>query len=243
MKKNYFKLILVVIVAVACLAATTVKAQETMKFDSEAKKLEFVRQMLAKEKYLCPGGDKPVPHCELMMKDLLAGKNFKAIEPDVRVDSADDSRLAKWKKCEDEMISPLGFHSLNDLGGPPYRYYKIELDGNKKNGPEDMIYYNMSKDIPLSGTGYVWMDGCEVKRTFTIIGALQNWSDKPNAVYLNTLVHYKGKLWVAELVDGHGFKLFRWLDNRQEGCLWFIFKSEQEEKAYYKKYSSIKETH
>ena len=96
-----------------------------------------------------------------MMKDFLAGESFKAIEPDVRADSADDPHLAKWKKCEEETISPHGFHWLSDLGGPPYRYYKIELDENKENGPEDILYYNMSKDIPRSTTGYVWVDGCE----------------------------------------------------------------------------------
>ncbi|MBN1382347.1 MAG: hypothetical protein JXA41_11775 [Deltaproteobacteria bacterium] len=187
-------------------------AQETMQFDSEAEKLEFVRQMLQmllKEKYLRPGYDEPEPFCELMIKDLLEGKNFKAIEPDVRADSADDPRLDKWKKCKNEIISPLGIHSLNALGGPPYRYYKIELDGNQDNGPEDMIYYNMyrekingKKEATFGRTGYVWVDGCETKRTFHIAGALEMRPRKANAVYLNTLVYYKGQLWAMEFLMG-----------------------------------------
>jgi hypothetical protein len=230
MKRQILLVLVLLIVQISfCLA---VKAQETMKFDSEAKKLEFVRQMLAKEKYLRPGGDKPVPHCELMMKDLLTGKNFKAIEPDVRADSVDDPRLAKWKKCEDEMISPLGFHSLNDLGGPPYRYYKIELDGNKDNGPEDIIYYNMYKtkingqrETLFGRTGYAWVDGCEIKysKVFHIAGALEGWSRKPNAVYLNTLVYYKGQLWAMEFIDGFGISFFHWYDDRMDTCFWVLY--------------------
>lgn len=213
---------------------STTYAQETIKFDSEAKKLEFIRKMLAQEKNLRSSEDN-AQHCKIMMKDLLADKNFKAIEPDVRADSADDPRLAKWKKCEDEEISPLGFHYLSDLGGPPYRYYKIELDGNKKNGPEDMIYYNMYKEkieeereATLGRTGYTWVDGCETQRSYNIIGELQHWSRKPNAVYLNTLVYYKGILWAVEFVDGQGFSLYHWLDRGgQEACYWSLFKPEK----------------
>jgi hypothetical protein len=235
-KQNKLYFIRYWLAAVILFMCVNAYAQETMQFDSEAKKLEFVRQMLLKEKYLRPSKGSSEPHCELMMKDFLAGESFKAIEPDVRADSADDPHLAKWKKCEEETISPHGFHWLSDRGGPPYRYYKIELDENKENGPEDILYYNMSKDIPRSTTGYVWVDGCERKRTFAIIGALQNWSDKPNAVYLNALVYYKDQLWAMQFIDGQSLKLSRWLDNRQQGCLSFIFESEEEAKKFYKLY-------
>ncbi len=69
-------------------------AQESTKFESEAKKLEFIRQMLTKENYLRLS-EYSAPHCKPMMKDLLANTNFKAIEPDVRADSVDDPRIAK----------------------------------------------------------------------------------------------------------------------------------------------------
>lgn len=228
---NFIKYLLAAVILFMCVNAY---AQETIQFDSEAKKLEFVRQMLLKEKYLRSGVDKSVPHCEQMMKDLLAGKNFKAIEPDVRADSADDPRLAKWKKCEDERISPHGFHYLSDLGGPPYRYYKIELDGNKKNGPEDMIYYNMYKkkineqrEAKFGRTGYSWVDGCEVKNTFTIIGVLERRPRKPNAVYLNALVYYKDQLWAMQFTDGYGISFFHWYDDLMDTCLWVLYKPEK----------------
>jgi hypothetical protein len=207
-------------------------AQETMKFDSEAKKLEFIRQMLIKEKYFSLSEVSP-PHCKQMMKDFLANKNFKAIEPDVRADSVDDPRMAKWTQCEhkdyhDYNVDPERFfQSLEFFGAPPYRYYRIELDGNKGNGPEDMIYHNQPSDRNKRGeTGYTWVDlsNCEVKKGgFSIMGALTKWSRKPDAVYLNALVYYKGQLWAVEFIDGSGFSLMRWIDRkRMETCGWFF---------------------
>jgi hypothetical protein len=206
-------------------------AQETMQFDSEAKKLEFIRQKLIKETYFSPY-ERNAPHCNQMMKDLLANKNFKAIEPVVRADSVDDPRMAKWKQCEDYGLGGANvFKSLDLLGAPPYRYYRIELDGNKENGPEDMIYHNQCEGeisgrfCMISRTGYTWVDlsNCEIKDGFPITGALTKWSRKPDAVYLNTLVYYKGQLWAAEFVDGFGFSLKRWLDRkRMETCQWYF---------------------
>jgi len=121
-------------------------AQETMQFDSEAKKLEFIRQMLIKEKYFNLSEQSP-PHCRQIMQDFLANKNFKTIEPVVRANSVDDPRMAKWKQCEDYGLGGVNiFHSLDLLGAPPYRWYKIEMDGNKTNGPEDMIYHNQTSE-------------------------------------------------------------------------------------------------
>lgn len=212
----------------------TAYAQETMQFDSEAKKLEFIRQMLLKEKYLRPSSEDKVvfpPRCKGIMKDLLANKHFKAIEPVVRADSADDPRMAKWRQCEDyEFGGPLVFQSLDLLGAPPYRWYRIEVDGNNENGPEDMIYYNMPSDRGKPGrTRYSWIDlkNCKIKRNFTVTGALETRSDKPNAIYLNTLVYYKGKVWALDFIDGFGVSLMRWLDPEgMESCGWRLYKPE-----------------
>jgi hypothetical protein len=210
-------------------------AQETVQFDSEAKKLEFIRQMLKKEKYLRPS-EYNAQHCKQIMKDFLANNNFKAIEPVVRANSVGDPRMAKWRQCEDKdyhdyNVDPQKFFDwLDKLGAPPYRYYRIELDGNKANGPEDMIYYNTPSDRTQPGTtGYGWIDlkNCETKNGFPVTGALERRYSHPNAVFLNTLVYYKGDLWAADFVGGFGFKLMRWLDHeRMETCWWQLFKPE-----------------
>lgn len=219
------------VAAVLFLICFNAYPQETKQFDSEAKKLEFIRQMLIKEKYFRLSEQSP-PHCRQIMEEFLSNKNFKAIEPVVRAESVDDPRMAKWRQCErkdyhDYNVDPERFFSwLEDLGAPPYRYYRIELDGNKANGPEDMIYHNQPSDRGRQAhTGYTWVDlsNCEIKDGFPITGALARVPSRyyPNRVFLNTLVYYKGKLWAVEFVEGFGFSLKRWIDSeRMETCRW-----------------------
>ena len=64
------------------------------------------------------------------------------------------------------------------------------------------------------------------------MGALTKWSRKPDAVYLNALVYYKGQLWAVKFVDGFGFSLMRWIDReRMETCGLWIFESEEKKKS------------
>jgi hypothetical protein len=198
-----------------------------IKFESEAEKLEFIREVLSKEKNLRIADDALYTHsqyCSVMMKDFLAGKNFKAIEPDVVADSVDDPRLAKWNQnqCFDKQPEDFGleqqqfYDGLQFLGNPPYRYYNIELDGNIKNGTEDMICYE---------SGCVWADlkKCEIKNGFPATSAKSNISKKLNAVYLNTPVYYKARLWMVDFVDGFDLHLYTWVDkNKIDICLWFL---------------------
>ncbi|MEN6472593.1 MAG: hypothetical protein ABFD81_01130 [Syntrophaceae bacterium] len=76
----------------------TAGAQETMQFKSEVTKLDFIRHMLKKETYLRRSEDSNA-RCIPMMKDLLAGEHFKAIEPYLRADSLEDPRIARWNQC------------------------------------------------------------------------------------------------------------------------------------------------
>ncbi len=213
-------------------APASVDAQESMRFDNEGKKLEFIRGMLSKEKYLRLS-EYSDPSCNAMMTDLLAGKDFKAIEPDVRADSADDPRLAKWHQCDHKDYHDTGvdwqvsYDDLEWLGWPPYRYYRIELDGNPENGPEDMIYHetNPKHQVNYNQTGYTWVDleRCEVEGGFPATGAVSRRTNKANAAYLNTLVYYKGGLWAVDFVDGSGLALMRSIDpDRMQTCQWLF---------------------
>jgi len=217
----------IMIIAMAC---TSAAAQETMQFKSEAKKLDFIRQMLKKEKHLRLS-EYSASHCKQMMKDLLAGKNFKAIEPYLKASSEDDERLARWNQCRDkdyhdvDVDSDKFFGDLSDLGGPPYRFYRIELDDNSKSGPADIVYTDTFCDQnSSSGAGYSWVNlkNCEIKCGYPV-GELSQFSKKPNAASLNTLVYYKGQLWAMDYVEGIGFDLQRRIDcNKMETCQWWF---------------------
>jgi hypothetical protein len=196
------------------LCCVGVNAQESMKFDSEAKKLQFLRHLLLKEKHGL-SGDNPC-YCKQMIKDLLEGKNFKAIEPDVRTDFTADPRLEKWDQCDQKDYRDLPpdvnsedmFLGLDTLGDPPYRYYRIELDGNKKDGPEDLIYTSGSTKLGRNA-GYTWVNlkRCEIEEQVSVVIPC-NFSPKPNGICLNLLVYYKGKPWIIDFVEESNLGLF-----------------------------------
>lgn len=221
-----FLLIIGIIGMMICSSAC---AQESMQFKSEAKKLDFVRKMLKNEKHMRVS-EYSTSHCNQMMKDLLEGKNFKAIEPYLRTDSEDDPRLARWNQCKQKDYHDVGvdedrfFGGLSELGDSPYRFYRIELDGNRKNGPEDMVYYEKPSDPLKSGdTGYTWVDlmKCERKDGFPV-GSMSQFREK--AVSLNALVYYKGKLWAIDYVEGLEFSLMRWINlTKMKTCQWWLY--------------------
>jgi hypothetical protein len=207
----------------------TANANESKQFKSETKKLNFIKQMLKKEKHLRLGEDS-APHCKKMMKDLLKGKNFKAIEPYLRADSEDSPRLSRWKQCEDKDYQDVGvdsdkfFERLSGLGGPPYRFYRIELDGNRKNGLEDMVYHEIPSDTYVRGdNGYTWVDlkKCMIKPGFPVETQV---SKKNNAVFLTTLVYFKNTLWAVDYNKGFSIDMMRRIDlTKIETCQWWLF--------------------
>jgi|WetSurMetagenome_2_1015567.scaffolds.fasta_scaffold00868_4 hypothetical protein len=207
--------------------AINASALESMKFDNEAKKLDFIRQTLKKEKIVVP--DKDPKYCAVMMKDFLAGKNFRAIEPDVRADSADDPRLARWRQCENKESKASDpqdiFDYLESWGSPPYRYYRIGLFGVKGKKPEDLIYLNEAADGPAS-SGYAWVNlkRCEIVSGLPTTRQCDLISKKQNAVILNALVYYKSRLWVVDYSERSYFKLLRRIAlDRFETCRWRLF--------------------
>jgi len=209
----------------------TVGAQETMQFKSEVTKLDFIRHMLKKETYL-RRSEYNTARCIPMMKDLLAGEHFKAIEPYLRADSLEDPRIARWNQCRQIDYHDVGveaekfFGWLPELGAPPYRFYRIELDGDYENGPEDMVYFEQPSDPNTSGnTGYAWVDlkRCEIKYGFPI-GPLFQISKKKKVISLNTLVYYKGLLWAIDYEEGFSFNMQRRIDHEKiETCQWWLF--------------------
>jgi hypothetical protein len=220
-------LISITIVGIFTMIAFSASALESMKFDNEAKKLDFIRQTLKKEKIVVP--DKDPKYCATMMKDFIAGKNFTAIEPLVRADSADDPRLAKWKQCENKesrASDPLDiFDYLESWGSPPYRYYRIGLFGVKGKKPEDLIYLNEAADGPAS-SGYAWVNlkRCEIVSGLPTTRLCDLISKKQNAVVLNALVYYKSRLWVVDYSERSYFKLLRRIAlDRFETCTWTLF--------------------
>lgn len=211
-----------------------VSAQESMRFDSEARKLDFIRHYVATHRKQIKPFENSPPDCSHVLSDFLARRHFKAIEPAVIADSEDDPRLAKWDQCRGSDYRDLDlapgelYGSLRLLGGPPYRYYRVELDRNKSNGPEDLIYQETPKDPSKQTnetfTGYTWVDlkRCKKKATFHATGYVSRFSSKKDAVYLNVLIGYKGQVWFLDYVEGFNLTIARWLRRGMKTCRWDI---------------------
>lgn len=185
--------------------------QESHRFSTEAEKLVKMREIVRTHDFI-DSPDQPKA-CAPLLSALRSDTSLDAIEPDMRINSIDDPRLKKWNDCPDTILNkslPPGeygllFEGLEISGGhPPYRIYRLELDGNKTNGPEEVIYHEF--DFETGHTGYSWIDTqrCAIK---TYIEAeSRSFSAKPvspNRYWLNTLFRYRGEPVVLSVFDTH----------------------------------------
>lgn len=175
------------------------EGQESHYFEKEADKLKVMQDIVRRQGQafsFSPPYMKEPDYCSEFMKDFIAGRNFVAIEPDFQSNDKDDPRFARFNRClENHPERPAGegdFYVIGILGGPPYRYYHIDVDGNPETGKEDVVYSEW-EDGRVGSTGYSWIDAreCTVRGgTSMYMGA---WQNVPRHLYrLNTIVLYKG---------------------------------------------------
>jgi hypothetical protein len=79
-----------------------------------------------------PGPQAP---CEELLRALSQGSpEAEFIEPSVRTDDFDHPELARYRRCEKEGAGML--HSAQH----GFRLYRLEMDGDESNGPEEYLY-------------------------------------------------------------------------------------------------------
>jgi len=168
--------------------------------------------------------------CKTFPEDLIAGRNIEVIEPDMKIMerndprlgarrytdvgtkrvwklSRDDPKVGHWYRCEginsDESTAshPRNVFTFFDLVGLlPYHIYRVELDGNSENGPEDVLLYREY------GNGfshdYYWVDlnGCEIKQKIQN-NSPAHWLHPENKDALSLMLRYKGKVMVLRYTD------------------------------------------
>lgn len=196
---------LVYFVAWIASSASPSSAQESSQPTREANKLKALRTVLLQREF-SPVSPPERAYCTQLMRDFLADREIVAVEPDVRADSEDDPALKKWHQCDNatpekmQTIDPkAGFDSIQLLGGPPFRYYRIDIDGNPKNGKEDLLYHELTRgDLKVGATGYTWvnLDGCFIKGGAPIIRSKET---PPNFLSIDLVARYKGEYVVFDL--------------------------------------------
>lgn len=130
------------------------------------------------------------------------------------------SMMAEATKAEDEARAEgkeLSDEDWEELGGVPYiatknfKLYKVNIDNNMKNGDEYVLYaegyYNEESGLYFYG-GYTIVD---VKKCTTDGGTNTNdpYDYKKNIPLdnHNGIVRYKGRCYVFDLGEGHGYRL------------------------------------
>lgn len=182
-------------------------AQESHRFKSEAKKLKVMRQVMATGTFHYRGDDREPEYCRQFRNELSAGK-IKAIEPYLRVESMNDPRIEPWQGCGPEAHSgddalPTDYYlGLEFLGGPPFRFYRLELDGDKTNGKEDVV--SVSPGEIRGGNAYHWVDlhQCLIRGGNGVRGKSPlDGPDRAGRYRLNVLAKYQGEPISFELFD------------------------------------------
>lgn len=220
-------------IALTCVVTAHADAgQESHQFPSETAKLKAIRKVVRQHTFV-PTLPPEHEYCTQLFKDFLADRHIKAIEPDVRADDENDPRLAKWHRCDDVSIDDmkvtdpkLGYDSIQLLGGPPYRYYRIDIDGHPENGKEDVLYAEAGPEV-RGDTGYYWVDlqGCGIRGgAGTNSVYIHKDASNQNLYRLNMLAAYRGVPLEVELYSiGTNYKIqFMRFDKQQRPllCAW-----------------------
>lgn len=198
--------------------------EESYYFAKESEKLKVIRDVVRRQSFAWYNPhDKEPEFCKAFKKDFIEGLHLEPVEPDFRTDDAHDPRFAKLNNCTEyyrqgaEEPEQGAFWGVEYWGGPPYRYYSVELDGNSDNGKEVILYHEPTVELRTNGTGYGWID---LHSCISKAGASQDtrWRDTPRYLYrLTTLAKYKGELimvgispsaWAAEITS-YNFKMWR----------------------------------
>lgn len=202
---------------------------ENWQFARDADKLPVIGKALAGRKLVPPiKGYNKEPICKAFPKDLIAGRNIEVIEPEIQILDAndprlggllhvpvgdkvehldrDDPRVGRWHRCDgidvgdsaaksnESVFQGLGLDSLL-----PYRFYRLELDSNSGNGPEDVVMYRLADDGYAHIYRWIDLQGCEIRGMMGTGSPRVRGADYKDA--LSLMIHYRGKAMVLTYTD------------------------------------------
>ena len=187
-------------------------ATETVPLQREADRLASIQQAFKtalREQPSSYNRYPQYPFCVKFFEDLAAARGMKAIEPSVRAESADAPGLAKWHRCdgaeEADVADPTSpYLGLYMLGGPPYRYYRVDPKGKSKEGEKDFLYHNLYwHGTHLAGhLGYTWVDikKCTVKDGASLSHTVLASHLSTETRSMSAIVNYRSEVVVIELI-------------------------------------------
>ncbi|MBI4989785.1 MAG: hypothetical protein HZC23_13305 [Rhodocyclales bacterium] len=148
---------------------------------------------------------KDYPFCDRFLKALKrASPEIKYVEPVLRTDDPGHPKLARYEACyrREGGRGESGF-ALCAVGERRFRLYSVELDGNRKNGPEEYLYgQEPSCNLNRSGSAqYVRTSFPECEIADFVYAAAEDPLAKGHITGFSALVHYRGDHFIVNLDD------------------------------------------
>jgi uncharacterized protein len=144
--------------------------------------------------------------CRQLFEDMATGRTVTAIEPEAHIKAEDDPLLDRWRACHSaiEELPASALFPVYFSGTVPIRLYRTELDGNRENGEEDVLFNSPFRNgSGLSGhAGYTWMDleKCEVRGAISLPDLIRFRAPPRGRRNLNLLASYQGQVIVVQQV-------------------------------------------
>lgn len=140
--------------------------------------------------------------CGRFLDDLKAGKDIEVIEPILRTDDPNHPGLARYQNaCRNIKSSEANYSDLSSIGTGGFRLYRLELDGNAKNGLEEVLYAEGNPRVFGNGTYHrVNLQECTARYVTVCCRTAQSPSFPKIVRNVNAIIRYRGKLHVLEMV-------------------------------------------
>jgi hypothetical protein len=206
------------IVCVCALSASLpVEATDALPPKSDRANFEKMNEIIARAAFfprssyvnLIPRGGSPESFCAQALNDIRTKKGIQVVEPIVRTDDVRHPALRPWVSCWESKKFQERTNVYYGFGTRAFRLYRVEVDRNSQNGPEEVLYAEWDhKDPPAHfGAGFNWME----TNTCTIRGGAAVFErDTRNAQgagmitdSYGVLLRYKDETWALEI---HGLK-------------------------------------
>lgn len=148
---------------------------------------------------------KDYPYCVRFLKALKrASPEIKYVEPVLRTDDPMHPKLARYEACyRREGGRGESSFALCAVGERRFRLYSVELDGDRKNGPEEYLYgQEPSCDLNRSGSAqYVRTSFPECEVADFMYAAAEDPLSKGLITGFSALIRYRGDHFIMNLDD------------------------------------------
>jgi hypothetical protein len=208
------RVILSLAIALASLLLTA--RAENQPVERERDKAERVKETLkGKTLYLRASGKQNEDRfCAGFWRDFKIQRHIEYVEPELQTDDSEHPAFSRYNQCRD-YDPPHGygtnsFHSVrDDIGETHFKLYRIDRDGNPRNGLEEILYGEMSYECrncsfgangpPVGGYHTIDLKNCLHAEHIPTTVLYDDITEEPQRDQFSALIRYRGKPYVYSI--------------------------------------------